>query len=885
MKMQIIDCDYTLLQGKPLLRMIGKTEEGKTVCAFYDKKRPYFYIHTDIRNIDRISEILREYSIDIDVVDKIIPVGFQKAKKIVKIYGKDPSKVPEMKDKIKEFGKVYEADILFKYRFMIDNNLKGMQWVDVEGSPVKTGTVKCKAIHAEDFKPLDDPKNAPLKYLTFDIECITHSDRLPQAEVDPMIMVSLIFSEPYQGSKSKVIVAKPMKVDDDVIACNDEKEMLEKFREIILDYDPDVIGAFNGNNFDWPYILKRMEVLGVKRDLGRVVGKNVFSRTFGQFTSTSVMGRVLVDPYELIKNDPWVRLKRYDLRTIAKEMLDIEKLDVGGPKEFVELWENGGREGVKKLSDYCRRDSELVMELIIKRNLLDQFLELAKVSGLLFQDAFGGQTQRLDTKLLHEFRDRNMIMPCKPSDKEMLGRKKEREEAGLKGALVLEPDSGLHKDGCVLVLDFKSLYPSIVKVYNICPTTLLLDEQDVKYHKSPFGSRFVEPSVREGVLPKVVRELINTRSEVKKKMFQTDDPETKRMLNAKQLALKTMANSLYGYTGFVRSRLYVMDIANSITSYGRFNIEKTRDNVEKEFGVKVVYGDTDSIFVKTDVTDLDAAQKLGDDMANYATERMDGLELEFEKIFKTFLLMSKKRYAGWSFEKRRDGTWKDKIDMKGIETVRRDWCSLTTETMIKVLNIVLKEQDVVKASKYVRSVFTDLAKGNVSIERLTIVKGITKKPEEYDGVQPHVEVVKKVMERDPSRGLGVGSRIGFVIIKGNDLLSKRAEDPDYVVEKNLPIDSTYYLENQLMPPIERIFDTCGVSKQELVEGSRQKSLFDVLKTGKQDSPERTTLDNFEKVACSKCHWSFRRPPLLGVCPKCSGALYFSYQGSLGKFVS
>ena len=222
--------------------------------------------------------------------------------------------------------------------------------------------------------------------------------------------------------------------------------------------------------------------------------------------------------------------------------------------------------------------------------------------------------------------------------------------------------------------------------------------------------------------------------------------------------------------------------------------------------------------------------------------------------------------------------------MKGIETVRRDWCKLTSDTMTKVLETVLKENDVKKATRYVRDVILQLAKGNIPIEKLTIVKGVTKSLESYEGMQPHVELAKKIISRDPTKTV-IGERLEFVIVKGNQIMSKRAEDPEYVKENKLEIDSQYYIENQLLPPLERILEACGVSTSELIEGSKQRNLLDVLNGhDKVLSPQEIILQGFENVVCKKCDWSFRRPTLNGLCPNCSGELYFAKGGSIGKTV-
>jgi DNA polymerase I len=882
-QIQVLDCDYKMLRGKPLIRIYGKTEKGEPIAVFYDRFLPYFYAQVaDEKKDDFVREIKERFNANTEEVERYLPIGYGPKVKVLKITGKDPGSVPEMKEMAYRYGTPYEADILFRYRFMADFGIKGMCWIEAEGDLERTDTVSCKALMADSIKPVENPKNIPLKYMALDIETIPEGDRVPEAGKDEIIMISMAFKPAWNGHDKTVILAKPHKsADKDVMGVPSEMEMLKKFADIVADYDPDIITGYNINAFDMPFITERMKTYGLLPQLGRCE-KPVLIKKMQNSMLVNITGRIVADTYDVIKRDPWMKFKRYDLRTVAKELLKSEKLDMGGVAEIKAHWA-AGAEKLDRLIEYCVRDSELAMKLVKEKNLLDKFYELAKVSGLLLQDAFGGQAQRHENKLLCAFKQRDIVMPCKPEGDEMKRRDIERKKVGLKGAVVLEPAVGLHTGGSVLVLDFASLYPSIIRSFNICPTTYVRGETSAKFHTAPNNARFVDTSVREGVLPAVVKELVETRAAVKRQMKTTTEPELIRQLNAKQLALKDMANSLYGYTGYIRSRLYVMDVAGAITSYGRENIVKTKELVENNFNVKVLYGDTDSIFMKTDIADLDRAQQKGEEISAYVTERLPGLKFAFEKIFKTFLILSKKRYAGWKFEKAGD-VWKDKLEMKGIETVRRDWCELTTESMSEVLRIILKEQDSKKAIAYTRDVVKGLSEGKVPLEKLTVVKGITRGLGAYKGMQPHIELAKKIMARDPTKSSMVGERLGYVIVKGNALLSMRAEDPTYAKEKGLEIDSQYYVENQLLPPLERIFDALGVSRIEVLEGVRQKNLAEMFGGKRPNSPEQTVLNGWDSITCRKCGWNATVPPLAGVCPKCGDQIFFSKGGELGKFV-
>lgn len=894
MRFQLLDADYTLLNGRPLIRLFCKTADGETVCVFWDKELPYFYVQARPERFTAIIEGLRKKWPDLigEVVEKMIPNGFTKeSTKVLKVIGKDPSIVPLQRETAAYLGGVpFEADVLFKYRMMVDNGLRGMNWIEVEGKTARTETVKCRAIDASSIKPIDLIENAPLRYMAFDIETVSDADRAPEASRDPIVMVSIAFKPAWRGKDNVVLVAKHC-IGENVEGFLNEAAMLKRFIEIIRDYDPDALIGYNINGYDLPYLLERLEKLNLPRDIGRTA-KSAWLKKLATGSVASVAGRVVIDPYDILKRDPWVKFKRYDLRTVSRELLKAEKLEMGGPSEIKLLW-RGNVAGLARLIEYNRRDSELALRLVLERQMLDRFVQIARISGLLLQDTFGGQSQRLECLLLHEFKAAGYIMPCKPDGDELKRRRDEREKLGLKGAIVLEPVVGLHIEGCTLVLDFASLYPSVIRAFNICPTTLVRgDATGLEVNTSPQGVKFVTPAVKLGVLPKIVKELIETRAAVKKLAKEAADSEVKRTMNAKQLALKDMSNSLYGYTGYIRSRLYVMEVASSITGYGRENIMKTRELIETGFpAVKVLYGDTDSIFIKTVLTDPEEATKLGESIAAHVTSHLTGLKFSFEKIYKTFLILTKKRYAGWAWEKTPDG-WKDKIEMKGIETVRRDWCDLVSITMRDVLETVLRQGDVKAASARVRGVVKDLTAGKIPLEKLTVVKGVTRALESYEGMQPHVELAKKMKARDPTRGSAVGERLGYVIVKGNAMLSKRAEDPEYARKNGMEIDSTYYIENQLLPPLERIFEALGISKTELLEGSKQMKLGVVMNGAvsgvgsniKTVSPDATVLPGFDSISCGKCNWSSYRPSLSGVCPKCGGQLYFQCGGSLGKFV-
>ena len=889
---QLLDCDYVLIGGEPIVRLFGKTKENKNVCAFYKGYYPYFFIlpkeGMEEEVIDFLQSKFKQLVLRIENVQKFLPIGFRKDKvNLFKIFLKDPSQVPLVRDDLRKQSfveEVFEADILFKYRFMVDFNLSGMKWVKINGDFTSTSTVRSeKTIAANSIEPIDENLNVPLRYMGIDTEIVPDKEGVPNPTKDQISMISLSFYPTFNKHTSLVLVSKPIKKKyEETIVFKNEKDMLEEFVKIIETFDPDILVGYNINNFDIPYIFERLKACKVSRALGKCKRKEMNCRKIGIRFRNSLTGRFVVDVYDLIKESVGkglLRLKRYALGDVSKELIGEEKVDISHG-EIGKYW-NGNEDQVEKLIEYARKDADLALKLLLEKDMLSKFIELSKISGLILQDALdGGESTRLENLLLREFGKRDFVIPNRPSPDEILKRTDEREAMGLKGALVLEPEMGLHTN-CVVYLDFRSMYPSILISYNICPTTLILTKENVESISTPFNVKFVSPKIREGILPKILKYLIDERNKVKKDISKSSSENEKKVLNARQYALKIMANAFYGYTGYVRGRVYILDIANAITSCGRYLIQKTRDIVETDKNLKVVYGDTDSIMVKLQTIDLDEAFKIGKEIEQKINDGLGGIvQIKIENVFKTLLVLTKKRYAGWSFEKS-NGEWNGKLIMKGIETVRRDWCDLTSKTLFDVLKILLEEQNPKKAFNHVKSIIGCLEKNEIPIEDLVITKSISKSLKDYKGVQPHIELVKKLKKRSPGGAPGVGDRVGFVITKGLQLMSERAEDPDYVKQHGLKIDSKYYIESQILPPLERVFEAIGINKAEFVGIGKQMMLFDVIKKHEKEEPLKA-IDGF---ICNKCNKTFRRSPLIGRCLSCGGEIFFYSNGVKSRYCS
>jgi len=305
------------------------------------------------------------------------------------------------------------------------------------------------------------------------------------------------------------------------------------------------------------------------------------------------------------------------------------------------------------------------------------------------------------------------------------------------------------------------------------------------------------------------------------------------VLDGRQLALKVSANSVYGFTGATVGSLPCLEIASSVTGYGRQMIDQTKKLVEEHYTKEngydhdavVIYGDTDSVMVKFGVEDVATSIKLGEEAAARVNETfLKPVKLEFEKVFWPYLLINKKRYAGLLWENADKYT---KMDCKGIESVRRDNCPLVKTVMDTCLKKILIERDVKGAEAYTKGVIADLLQGKMDLSMLVITKAVTKGADEYAAKQGHIELMQRMQKRDAGSAPTMGDRVPYVMIKGAKGAKgyEKTEDPIYVLDNNIPIDAQYYLEHQLSLPLTRLFEPIMENPQSLLTGDHTRKIY------------------------------------------------------------
>lgn len=729
----------------------------------------------------------------------------------------------------------FEASLDYVLRFMIEVGLMGCSWLTIPPGKYKPRrgehvTSLCQIevdVHANDIishKPVGNwLRPAPLRRLSFDIECAGRKGVFPEAEHDSVIQIAnYVWEHGAKEQTAKVVFTlkscAPI-VGADVLSFETEQSMLSAWSKFVRRSDPDILTGYNIVNFDLPYLLDRAKALGVEDFpfLGRLSGQKtemrktqMSSSAFGTHESRafSMHGRVVLDMLQLITRDH--KLRSYSLNSVSAEFLGQQKEDVH--YSIISDLQRGNEQTRRRLAVYCLKDALLPLKLMDKLMCLTNYMEMARVTGIpLGWLVSRGHMIKVVSLLHRKSHDVDLVIPdlkvTRPG-----GRSGEGSGPQFEGATVIEPKRGYYTDP-IATLDFASLYPSIIMAHNLCYSTLVRPEHLDKMNpdhlsRTPTGAHFVKETVKKGTLTTILQELLGARKQAKSDLAAASDPFLKSVLNGRQLALKISANAVYGFTGASVGKLPCMEISASTTAYGRQMIELTKVAVEKQFaGSDVIYGDTDSVMIRFGASkSLEECMQLGEQAAEAISAQFPKpVKLEFEKCYYPYLLISKKRYAGllWT-----ETTKHDKMDCKGIEAVRRDNCRLVANVISSVLDLLLIRQKLNDAISLVKGMIADLLQNKIDISLLVVSKALTKTEESYENKQAHVALAEKLRKRDPGTAPSLGDRIPYVIVRGarNEPAYTRAEDPLFVLEHNIPIDNNYYLENMLKKPLERIFE-------------------------------------------------------------------------------
>lgn len=797
--------------------------------------------------------------------------------------------------------KAYDANVEFVIRYLIDTGVRCGKWLRVpvpaDADSVTTNDVVCSAstivLSWHDVASAESPDlgPAPLRMLSYDIECSAPGGGFPDPNNadDKVIQISCDLTTTDHHDRALINAAAkrvlfalnetaylnfdgthPEYDSVDVRWYDTEEALLLAFAQYVqLEADPDIITGWNILSFDFYYLVERAAKLGLGLSgvswsrlrsfevKNRFEERNSKARGWTRDNKLEMPGRVLLDLLPLFRAG--YKLHSYKLDDVGEKFLGERKEDVKA-KEITKL-QDGTKEDRARLGRYCVKDGYIPRELMFDQLIhVDAFEQAAVCCVPVNWLVTRGQGVKVFAQLCAKAHEDGIAVDFIVKDRSQPSKK-------YKGATVLEPQLGFFEE-VVVVLDFESLYPSIIEAYNLCYTTLLPDGPEAErmiaagdaerapdiHEPDPVtgkpsvrrGSVFVKPHVRRGLLPRICAGLKALRKEVKKAMAEATDPAVKAVLDKRQIALKVACNSCYGYAGANQGRLPCVPVAESVTGYGREMINTT-SAASLEYGppgIRVLYGDTDSVFLGLGFApdyaafpgdELEAQRQASVKGFLIADELQPKLNLLFrppnnlavEKIFVPFLQVRKKRYSGKRFlPDRKTGAVFDKISTSGLETVRRDNCALLRNTLETVINTVIEERNPDAAIAHATAAVQALSDGTVPRDQLVISKSFNRPTDQYVSMPEHGVVIERMARRakkDLDDDLAaefrpqLGDRIPYIIVapskshpevprkKGaKPCVADRAEDPQWADEHKLEPDALYYMERQLLKPCGRI---------------------------------------------------------------------------------
>lgn len=749
--------------------------------------------------------------------------------------------------------------------FLIHYNVKASSWLSI--SPVtasnKSGRTFSALYNTELVvkEPSDCPPMANFRMLSYDIEAVPFKNadgttQFPIPERDPICCIGIACYE--YGTQHVQMLALSVgdtpenwskeeddPTDDDydpsevvVHTFLTESKMLEFFAEFIRTYDADLITGFNILNFDNVYMLKRaaykcksQRALWWGRDnkVCRPEKKFSTSKQSGgrEYYEVNIVGREFADLYPICKTDH--KLRSYKLDDVAQHFLGTSKIEMSYDA-IPDLCRTP--EGRRKLAVYCTKDAYLPMRMMVKLSKVQNLLSLSYVTGAPVDHILnrGQQIRTLNLIIRHvRTHQPRLYIPDRT----------EENTEGFQGAVVLDPKPKFYTKP-VAVLDFGSLYPSIMIANNMCFSTKISravaskhrlvqgedflavrgftrnGRESFKYIDEPDDTCFLMPNRRQGVLPTILQSVLASRKVYKKKMKSvSEDSVEYGVFNGHQLALKISANSIYGFCGASRGVLTDPAIASAVTKMGRSMTNRAAFVAESQFvDTDTVYGDTDSIFVelgekicptigKTEAEIIKRAEEVGEEMSAAITKcfRKPNI-LEYEKTFKPFLLKGKKRYAGRKHEPGK----RICMDVKGFECVRRDFAPLVSQTQKVVFQKLVGEENTEGAIEYAKEVVRQLVMGEMPLEMVTMCKQLTRPPDQYKSKAVHVELAKELQRTLPETvAPKVGDRIDYCIREGPEKQCFRGVVPADISSGKYKLDLQYYLNKQLRQPYMRIF--------------------------------------------------------------------------------
>ena len=770
----ILQASYRIVGGAPVVHLYGALQEGGTFLVRDHRQTPCFYIRReDAARAARVGAV-RQF----EIADRTFDRG-----RALRVEVGTPQDAPPVRDRLQANGiATFEADVRFAVRYLIDRNIRG--GCEIRGD-WRAGE-RISRIYEDPWLGPAEVSIAPT-VLSFDIETDPTANRL--------LAIALYSTA---GGSNEGALDEVYIVDEDgrpmpekAVRCASEAAAIDAFVGAVQRLDPDVLTGWNVIDFDLKVLDKIAKRTRRKFRLGRDPGALRLRPAQGYFGSgqASIPGRLVLDGMDLVRG-AFMRLDDYSLDGVANEVLGEGKTELGGESNRAKAILARYQDDLPAFAEYARTDARLALQIVAKLDLVNLAVARSRLTGMT-PDRVSASIASFDFLYLAALRKRRIVAPTVQSGDARVSRRQA-------GGHVFEPVTGIHDN--VWVFDFKSLYPSVIRTFNIDPLGFASNGADNPVRVD--GEAAFERG--EAILPTMLDGLFPQREAAKR----NGDAVASQ-------AIKILMNSFYGVLGTPACRFHNAAIANAITGMGRHLLMWSKAWFE-ERGFAVLYGDTDSVFVRSGMAVEDArasaprlAAELNEAVAAYVDAHwqvQSRLEMEFEKLYLKLFLPSvrhggagaRKRYAGCV-----DG--RAEVEFVGMEVVRRDWTELAKDVQRQLYARLFAGQAV---ADYLAEVARSLRQGDLD-DKLIYRKGLRKATSEYTlNTPPHVAAARKSAEP--------GRVVSYVMTAaGPEPLDALRNEPD----------REHYLDRQVRPVAEPVLAALGLDFDQVVGDDRQTTLF------------------------------------------------------------
>ncbi|KAF5178796.1 Dna polymerase zeta catalytic subunit [Thalictrum thalictroides] len=795
---------------------------------------------------------------------------------------------------LKAKNNIYEVSKLHCEGTKLKGGKCNDNWRDVSqisGPDVRSKLTPLSQIGFRDSASAGDGQQLTL--MSIEVQAESRGDLRPDPRFDAITVITLIIQDDNDYSRGAFVLLRGIETESNqrnldgisgykVIVNSEEKNLFYHFVKIVRLSDPDIMMGWDIQGGSLGYLAERAAHLGVallnnisrtppceSKVSGRmstnkeiqmpdhllpealisdptVFGDGIIDDEWGRTHASGVHvgGRIVLNIWRLMRGE--VKLNMYTIEAVAEEVLRRKVPSI--PPRILTLWFFSGPGRARfRCIEYIMERAKLNLEIMNQLDMINRTSELARVFGIDFFSVLSrGSQYRVESMFLRLAHTQNYLA-ISPGNQQVAS-----QPAMECLPLVMEPESRFYSDP-VIVLDFQSLYPSMIIAYNLCfctclgkvipakantlgvssylPDPQLLIGLNKNVLLTPNGVMYVPSNVRKGVLPRLLEEILSTRIMVKRAMKKLTSSQRvlHRIFNARQLALKLISNVTYGYTaaGF-SGRMPCAELADSIVQCGRRTLENAIAvvNSHDKWNARVIYGDTDSMFVLLKGRTVNESFRIGQEIASVITGmNPDPVTLKMEKVYHPCFLLTKKRYVGYSYETSDQAD--PLFDAKGIETVRRDSCGAVAKTLEKSLKLFFEHHDISKVQVYLQRQWTRILSGRVSLQDFVFAKEVRlgTYSTRLSSLPPAAIVATKAMKVDPRAEPRYAERIPYVVIHGEPgaRLVDMVVDPLDLLALESPyrLNDSYYINKQIIPALQRVFGLVGADlKQWFVDMPR-----------------------------------------------------------------